>query len=249
MNAHRYDQVLNVLAHYTPAERAECCYHIESRYCWDCGQAVGECECGPPAALLAAEPVRMTDPEVSLLTLVREAFGAGWFAVDPSADREDDESRAYLDWVRARGVPQPPAAPVRGPSWVGSVEQVAEVTRIVTEEILLSSSHAVWGRLAARLADVLAPPDDEPVGDDGVPEVASDGVVAGRAVEGPPVELDWTVTSKTRGPRPLDYVHDIYAGYAWLLFPWRGRWCGLARRDWRLRWMRAMHNCTATGVQ
>jgi hypothetical protein len=50
--AHRYDQVLDVLSHYTPAERAEAFYLMESRYCWDCGHPPADCQC---AALDASE--------------------------------------------------------------------------------------------------------------------------------------------------------------------------------------------------
>jgi hypothetical protein len=62
---HRYDQVLDVLDHYTPAERAEAFYSIESRWCWDCGWPPEQCQC--PATL--GGPTREQVAEVQRIIL------------------------------------------------------------------------------------------------------------------------------------------------------------------------------------
>ena len=59
---------------------------------------------------------------------------------------------------------------------------------------------------------------------------------------------------------PLNYVHDIRHGFAYLLLPWRRGWLAFLPatktdpfgrfivRGARLNIVRAFHNCTATGV-
>jgi hypothetical protein len=102
--ARRYDQVLDVLPHYTPAERAEAFYIIESRYCWSCGHPPADCQCAaPPADAVRAAARALVDKLDAVVAHPRwlGVFGLaqlhGAEYVGPTFGAERDALRAALD--------------------------------------------------------------------------------------------------------------------------------------------------------
>jgi hypothetical protein len=59
---------------------------------------------------------------------------------------------------------------------------------------------------------------------------------------------DWQRPEFQRPAKRGDFVHDIYVGFATLLFRWRGAWHAKPMGKWRIRRLTRFHNCTVTGI-